>query len=185
MFVPVLPATFDDVSLATLYSEILPKDAVVIDEPDGHSFAAHRQVRSMGEPLSSQPDRKGAALLAARGFGALADEVMKLLYDWPVVLTGEMTYFGRAVALIPLVYLTVRTGVLVTDRESVGRYDAAARSNKFDFSSVNFLAAKASVSTAVSPRSFLVARSLPRGRSGRGSRHPTAGRARRDLRRVR
>jgi predicted unusual protein kinase regulating ubiquinone biosynthesis (AarF/ABC1/UbiB family) len=31
---------------------------------------------------------------------ALADEVMALLYDWPVVLTGEMTYFGRAVALI-------------------------------------------------------------------------------------
>lgn len=31
---------------------------------------------------------------------ALADEVMQLLYDWPVVLTGEMTYFGRAVALI-------------------------------------------------------------------------------------
>lgn len=25
---------------------------------------------------------------------------MRLLYDWPVVLTGEMTYFGRAVALI-------------------------------------------------------------------------------------
>ncbi|HEX2203069.1 MAG TPA: AarF/UbiB family protein [Longimicrobium sp.] len=32
--------------------------------------------------------------------GALTDEVMRLLYDWPVVLTGEMTYFGRAVALI-------------------------------------------------------------------------------------
>lgn len=31
---------------------------------------------------------------------ALADEVMKLLYEWPVVLTGEMTYFGRAIALI-------------------------------------------------------------------------------------
>jgi predicted unusual protein kinase regulating ubiquinone biosynthesis (AarF/ABC1/UbiB family) len=31
---------------------------------------------------------------------ALADEVMKILYEWPVVLTGEMTYFGRAVALI-------------------------------------------------------------------------------------
>jgi len=31
---------------------------------------------------------------------ALADEVMGLLHDWPVVLTGEMTYFGRAVALI-------------------------------------------------------------------------------------
>jgi hypothetical protein len=25
---------------------------------------------------------------------------MRLLHDWPVVLTGEMTYFGRAVALI-------------------------------------------------------------------------------------
>jgi predicted unusual protein kinase regulating ubiquinone biosynthesis (AarF/ABC1/UbiB family) len=31
---------------------------------------------------------------------ALADEVMRILYEWPVVLTGEMTYFGRAVALI-------------------------------------------------------------------------------------
>jgi predicted unusual protein kinase regulating ubiquinone biosynthesis (AarF/ABC1/UbiB family) len=31
---------------------------------------------------------------------ALADEVMQLLYAWPVVLTGEMTYFGRAVALV-------------------------------------------------------------------------------------
>jgi predicted unusual protein kinase regulating ubiquinone biosynthesis (AarF/ABC1/UbiB family) len=31
---------------------------------------------------------------------ALADEVMGLLHEWPVVLTGEMTYFGRAVALI-------------------------------------------------------------------------------------
>jgi predicted unusual protein kinase regulating ubiquinone biosynthesis (AarF/ABC1/UbiB family) len=31
---------------------------------------------------------------------ALADEVMRMLYDWPVVLTGEMTYFGRAIALI-------------------------------------------------------------------------------------
>lgn len=31
---------------------------------------------------------------------ALADEVMHLLHDWPVVLTGEMTYFGRAVALV-------------------------------------------------------------------------------------
>jgi predicted unusual protein kinase regulating ubiquinone biosynthesis (AarF/ABC1/UbiB family) len=31
---------------------------------------------------------------------ALADEVMRILYEWPVVLTGEMTYFGRAVALV-------------------------------------------------------------------------------------
>lgn len=58
-------------------------------------------------------------------------------------------------------------GVLVTDRESVDRYAVAARTNKFDFSGVNFLAAKASVSTAVSPRSFLVARNLPASRAAK------------------
>jgi predicted unusual protein kinase regulating ubiquinone biosynthesis (AarF/ABC1/UbiB family) len=41
---------------------------------------------------------RGAALDEMQA--ALADEVMRLLYDWPVVLTGEMTYFGRAIALI-------------------------------------------------------------------------------------
>lgn len=30
----------------------------------------------------------------------LADDVMRMLVDWPVVLTGEMVYFGRAVSLI-------------------------------------------------------------------------------------
>lgn len=30
----------------------------------------------------------------------LADDVMRTLYDWPIVLTGEMVYFGRAVSLI-------------------------------------------------------------------------------------
>ena len=30
----------------------------------------------------------------------LAEEVMRTLYDWPIVLTGEMTYFARAAALI-------------------------------------------------------------------------------------
>jgi predicted unusual protein kinase regulating ubiquinone biosynthesis (AarF/ABC1/UbiB family) len=30
----------------------------------------------------------------------LAEEVMKTLYDWPIVLTGEMVYFARAAALI-------------------------------------------------------------------------------------
>jgi predicted unusual protein kinase regulating ubiquinone biosynthesis (AarF/ABC1/UbiB family) len=34
---------------------------------------------------------------AARG---LAEEVMRELYDWPIVLTGEMVYFARAAALI-------------------------------------------------------------------------------------
>lgn len=30
----------------------------------------------------------------------LAEEVMRELYDWPIVLTGEMVYFARAAALI-------------------------------------------------------------------------------------
>jgi tetratricopeptide (TPR) repeat protein len=51
--------------------------------------------------------------------------------------------------------------VLVTDRASVDRYRATAKAAPFDFSKVNFLASKATISTAVSPRSFLVARALP------------------------
>lgn len=52
-------------------------------------------------------------------------------------------------------------GVLVTDRKSVDDYKASATAAPFDFSHVSFLAAHATISTAVSPRSFLVARSLP------------------------
>ncbi|WP_419809578.1 CHAT domain-containing protein [Sphingomonas sp.] len=52
-------------------------------------------------------------------------------------------------------------GVLVTDRASVAAYAATAKAAPFDFTGVHFLAARATVSTALSPRSFLVARSLP------------------------
>ena len=52
-------------------------------------------------------------------------------------------------------------GVLVTDRASVDRYRANAATAPFDFSQVSFLAGKAALSTAVSARSFLVARALP------------------------
>ena len=51
--------------------------------------------------------------------------------------------------------------VLVTDRASVDTYRAAGREGAFDYSKVSFLAARATLSTAVSPRSFLVARALP------------------------
>lgn len=30
----------------------------------------------------------------------LADDVMRTIYDWPIILRGELVYFGRAVALI-------------------------------------------------------------------------------------
>jgi hypothetical protein len=56
-------------------------------------------------------------------------------------------------------------GVLVTDSASVERYKPRRRSRDtdelFDYSDISFLASKAELSTAVSPRSFLVARSLP------------------------
>ncbi|MBV9932581.1 MAG: CHAT domain-containing protein, partial [Alphaproteobacteria bacterium] len=52
-------------------------------------------------------------------------------------------------------------GVLVTDKASIAWRDARRRDNAWDYSGVSFLAAKASISTAVSPRSFLVARALP------------------------
>ena len=52
-------------------------------------------------------------------------------------------------------------GVLVTDKESIARQAATAKDAPFDFSQVSFLAAHATISTAVSPRSFLVARALP------------------------
>jgi hypothetical protein len=30
----------------------------------------------------------------------LADDVMRTIYDWPIILRGELVFFGRAVALI-------------------------------------------------------------------------------------
>lgn len=50
-------------------------------------------------------------------------------------------------------------GVLVTSEASVDRYKAGR--DRFDYSTVDFLAEQATISTAVSPRSFLVVRSLP------------------------
>jgi predicted unusual protein kinase regulating ubiquinone biosynthesis (AarF/ABC1/UbiB family) len=64
-----------------------------IVEPDTDRETIHRLVA-----LILRMTERGAELAEMQR--ALADEVMRLLYDWPVVLTGEMTYFGRAVALI-------------------------------------------------------------------------------------
>ena len=58
-------------------------------------------------------------------------------------------------------------GVLVTDQASVGKHKAASARNKFDFSSVSFLAGRTELSTAVSPRSFLIARALPPSRANK------------------
>lgn len=65
---------------------------------------------------------------------------------------------GKSTALVidpagPLEQLPA--GILVTE------YDPAAKRRAFDFSKTAFLAARTTISTAVSPRSFLVARALP------------------------
>lgn len=51
-------------------------------------------------------------------------------------------------------------GVLVTDRASVQRYSASRSDAPYDYSQVNFLAKQVSISTALSPRSLIVARGL-------------------------
>ena len=52
--------------------------------------------------LAMSFDGVASADMAARVLSdrTLSDDVMRLLLDWPIVLTGEMVYFGRAVSLI-------------------------------------------------------------------------------------
>ncbi|MGJ3627086.1 hypothetical protein AB5I41_09495 [Sphingomonas sp. MMS24-JH45] len=52
-------------------------------------------------------------------------------------------------------------GLLVTTRESVDAYRAGAAKRPFDFTLASFLASRTTISTSVSPRSFLVTRALP------------------------
>lgn len=52
-------------------------------------------------------------------------------------------------------------GVLVTDRASVTGFAQTRKANPYDYSQVNFLAKRLAVSSALSPRSFIVARKLP------------------------
>ena len=52
-------------------------------------------------------------------------------------------------------------GVLVTDLDSVRRYDASRKTAPNDLSHVDFLAGRAAITGALSPRSFLIVRALP------------------------
>ena len=52
-------------------------------------------------------------------------------------------------------------GVLVPDKESVAAYTASRNRAPYDYTMVKFLAARMSISTALSPRSLLVSRGLP------------------------
>ena len=52
-------------------------------------------------------------------------------------------------------------GVLVVDKASVDAFAVSRRANAYDYSRVGFLANKVALSSALSPRSFLVARKSP------------------------
>lgn len=81
------------------------------------------------------------------------------------LLTGPATdalLSARALVVDPAGPLqNLPAGILVVDRASVDRQASTAAERPFDFSGVSFLATRAVISTALSPRSFLVTRALP------------------------
>jgi hypothetical protein len=85
-------------------------------------------------------------------------------YDLFRLLTGpatEAVLTSSALVIDPAGPLDkLPIGVLVTDAASVTARKAIAKARPFDFSAVNFLARRTTLSTAISPRSFLVARAL-------------------------
>lgn len=114
---------------------------------------------------------------ATKAVGALADQLRGSIDGG--LATGQLVPFdeARAYALFRLVagpaaeaLASSRTIVVdpagPLDRLPIGvlvtRYDpATTRADPFDFSQTAFLAGSTSISTALSPRSFLVARALP------------------------
>jgi len=70
-----------------------------IVEPGTDVTTIHRLVDVL---LGMAFDGVASADIAARILAdqTLADDVMRTIYDWPIILRGELVYFGRAVALI-------------------------------------------------------------------------------------
>ncbi len=70
-----------------------------IVEPGTDMTTIHRLVEIL---LGMAFDGVASADIANRILAdrTLADDVMRTIYDWPIILRGELVYFGRAVALI-------------------------------------------------------------------------------------
>jgi predicted unusual protein kinase regulating ubiquinone biosynthesis (AarF/ABC1/UbiB family) len=70
-----------------------------IVEPGTDMSTIHRLVDVL---LGMAFDGVASADIATRILAdrSLADDVMRTIYDWPIILRGELVYFGRAVALI-------------------------------------------------------------------------------------
>ena len=90
---------------ATLVRTVM---AAIRKQPDGvaEGFAALGIVAPGADPAEIRRLVQVLLDLAYSGMApqeaarVLAEEVMRELYDWPIVLTGEMVYFARAAALI-------------------------------------------------------------------------------------
>ncbi|MDE2595331.1 MAG: CHAT domain-containing protein [Sphingomonadales bacterium] len=83
------------------------------------------------------------------------------LYNLLIGPVGDRMLAAKALIVDangPLQKLPV--GVLVADRDSVTRFAQSSKTNQYDYSQVNFLARRLSISTALSPRSLMVGRSL-------------------------
>ncbi len=112
------------------------------------------------------------AAIVARVRGSIRDESGRLpffdvaaSYALFELLTGPARpALMKAKALVvdpsgPLANLPA--GVLVTDLDSVRRHEAMRRTAPNDLSGIDFLAGRAEITGALSPRSFLIVRALP------------------------
>jgi len=142
--------------------------------------------RAFGVAIDGRDARVYALDAPASAVGALAGRVRASIRDD----SGYLPFFDvpAAYALFKLVagpaepmllgasalvidpsgpFANLPAGVLVTDLASVRRYAANKKAAPNDFSRVSFLAGRAALSAALSPRSFLIARALPPSRETR------------------
>ena len=116
------------------------------------------------------PAATGGAI-AARVRGSIRDDSGLLpffdvaasyaLFDLITGPSREAVLAAKALVIDPSGPLAnLPAGVLVTDLDSVRRYAAGRKAAPNDLSRVSFLAARAEITGALSPRSFLIARAL-------------------------
>jgi len=167
------PATVAEVRAALRPGEVYLKVVQLRRQAFGMAIDG---TRAFIYPLAAPADAVEA--VAARVRGSIRDESGLLpFFDAPAAYALFTLIAGparpalmAAKALVidpsgPLANLPA--GVLVTDLDSVKRYQATREAAPNDLSGVAFLAGRAEITGALSPRSFLIARALPPSREPR------------------
>ncbi|MEH3106791.1 MAG: CHAT domain-containing protein [Sphingomonas fennica] len=161
------PATIAQLRAALRPQEIYLK----VSRLRGRSYATViSPERSWIYPLAASADDVDGIALRVRA--SIRDESGRLPYfDVAAAFTLFKLVAGPAEAALlkakALVFdpagamQNLPAGVLVVDLDSVRRYRAARETAPNDYSRVAFLAGRAEIATALSPRSFLIARALP------------------------